>query len=236
MSIDTRLHADSYSKSRLQPHHRQKDYLCLADLALWLRSVAPSFDATRILDYGSGSAPYKSLFVGADYTCADFGLPSSERTLALSDDGMLSELADGSFDGVVSFQVLEHVPDTDAYLAEAYRVLSPGGRILLTTHGTFPKHSVPQDLWRWTEDGLVRAVSALGFEVERSVRLTNDFRALTQLALLRAPDTRFFVPIVSGINLLVSRVTRNAAVCSVPEPDGGLAVIVAVIASKKMQT
>lgn len=236
MSIDTRLHADSYSKSRLQPHHRQKDYLCLADLALWLRSVAPSFEATRILDYGSGSAPYKSLFVGTEYTCADFGLPASDRTLALSDDGMLAGLPDGSFDGVVSFQVLEHVPDTYAYLAEAYRVLSPVGRILLTTHGTFPKHSVPQDLWRWTEDGLVKAVSAVGFEVERSVRLTNDLRALTQLALLRAPDTRVFLPLVSGINLLVSKLTRNAAVCSEPEHDGGLAVIVAVIATKRRKT
>lgn len=37
------------------------------------------------------------------------------------------------FDVLVSFQVIEHVQDVDAYLAEAHRILRPGGRFFLTT-------------------------------------------------------------------------------------------------------
>ncbi len=38
-----------------------------------------------------------------------------------------------SFDGVVALSVIEHVPDVERGLAEMYRVLAPGGRMLVTT-------------------------------------------------------------------------------------------------------
>lgn len=41
--------------------------------------------------------------------------------------------AGGAFDLVCCFQVLEHLPDPARLLAEARRVLAPGGRLLLTT-------------------------------------------------------------------------------------------------------
>jgi SAM-dependent methyltransferase len=40
--------------------------------------------------------------------------------------------SDGSFDFVLSFDVLEHVPGYRAAIAEFYRVLKPGGRVLLS--------------------------------------------------------------------------------------------------------
>ena len=41
--------------------------------------------------------------------------------------------ADGSLDVVLSFDVLEHIPDTDAHLREVRRVLKTGGYYLLQT-------------------------------------------------------------------------------------------------------
>jgi SAM-dependent methyltransferase len=38
-----------------------------------------------------------------------------------------------AFDVVVSFDVFEHIPDSDAHLAEVWRVLCPGGYYLLQT-------------------------------------------------------------------------------------------------------
>ncbi len=41
--------------------------------------------------------------------------------------------ADGAFDVIESMDVIEHVPDAAAYLADLVRVLAPGGLILLVT-------------------------------------------------------------------------------------------------------
>jgi SAM-dependent methyltransferase len=40
---------------------------------------------------------------------------------------------DASFDCVVALSVIEHVPNVERGLAELYRVLAPGGRMLVTT-------------------------------------------------------------------------------------------------------
>lgn len=52
----------------------------------------------------------------------------------------LAQFADGSFDTIISFETLEHVEDPRALLAEFDRVLSPGGRIIV---------SVPND---WSDE------------------------------------------------------------------------------------
>lgn len=120
----------------------------------------------RVLDYGCAEIPYRDFF-GADveYVAADLeGNP--DATLILNPDGSVPA-EDQSFDSVMSTQVLEHVTDPGLYLSESFRVLRPGGRMLLSTHGIFGYHPDPVDYWRWTCAGLQRAVQEAGFEVER---------------------------------------------------------------------
>ena len=120
----------------------------------------------RVLDYGCAELPYRHLFpADADYLAAD--LPGNDdANVHIAPDGTVP-VADASCDVVISTQVLEHVGDPETYLRESFRVLRPGGRLLLTTHGMFVWHPDPVDYWRWTCQGLRRAVEDAGFEVRR---------------------------------------------------------------------
>jgi SAM-dependent methyltransferase len=154
---------DDIRKAR--PWHRYAHHI--RTLPARLEALAPQLrvgGGDRILDYGCADVPYRSFFdAAADYVAADLpGNPHADVELLA--DGTLP-CADREFDAVLSTQVLEHVADPRTYLAEAFRVLRPGGRILLSTHGTFIYHADPVDLWRWTCDGLRVEVERPGFEV-----------------------------------------------------------------------
>ena len=45
----------------------------------------------------------------------------------------LHNIESNSIDYVVTFQVIEHIQDDNYFLEEIYRVLKPGGKLLLTT-------------------------------------------------------------------------------------------------------
>jgi SAM-dependent methyltransferase len=120
----------------------------------------------RILDYGCADVPYRRFFAAdVQYLAAD--LPGNpDATVTIAADGTVP-VADASIDAVLSTQVLEHVADPALYLAECARVLRPGGRMLLSTHGLMVYHPDPVDYWRWTCDGLRVAVEQAGLRVVR---------------------------------------------------------------------
>lgn len=168
------LAQDEYVRQRIAPRPGDPDYLCLIDLLAAIKAVAPK-DARKILDYGCGGSPYRSLFPGAAYHRADLE-GGADLDFAYGEDSMLP--ADiGGYDLVLSSQVLEHVLDPDAYLAECLRVLKPGGKLLLTTHGSFWDHACPHDYWRWTAYGLKRTLERAGFQTDRLLKITANERA-----------------------------------------------------------
>jgi ubiquinone/menaquinone biosynthesis C-methylase UbiE len=61
----------------------------------------------------------------------------------------LHGLADNSFNTVVSFQVIEHIQDDDLFIKEIYRVLKPGGKLILTTPNR--KLSLTRNPWHIRE-------------------------------------------------------------------------------------
>ena len=83
----------------------------------------------------------------------------------------------GGYDLVLSTQVLEHVEDPVGYLNECHRVLVPGGRLLLTTHGLFEDHGCPYDYWRWTVYGLAKMIEQAGFDISEVKKITTGPRA-----------------------------------------------------------
>lgn len=96
---------------------------------------------TRCLDVGCGDGTTTGLWaqrVGADYLGVDISSGAVARTRALGlaaelvDDASRLPLESGSFDVAVCSEVLEHLFDPLAALAELRRVLRPDGRLIIT--------------------------------------------------------------------------------------------------------
>jgi SAM-dependent methyltransferase len=82
------------------------------------------------------------------------GTPGVEKADgARCEDATRLTFADGSFDLVVSSEMLEHVPDLEAAVAEIARVLRPGGRHVFTVPTTDDRPTIRRAV---VKDGAVR--------------------------------------------------------------------------------
>jgi SAM-dependent methyltransferase len=128
-----------------------------------------------LVDFGCGDMPYRPVIepkIGK-YLGVDLEMnPKAEHHI---DFDSKTTLPDNYADIVLSNQVLEHVDTPSGYLQEAYRILKPGGTIILTTHGYWFYHPTPNDYWRWTSAGLRKTVEAEGFNI-------NSFHGILGLA------------------------------------------------------
>ena len=120
-----------------------------------------------VLDAGAGRAPYRDLFAHAGYETADFLAVQGKRYAEPDYVCDLAEIPveDARFDHVVLTQVLEHVPDPAAVLAELRRVLKPGGTAWLTAPLFYAEHERPYDFFRYTQFGLRHLLEVAGLEV-----------------------------------------------------------------------
>ena len=129
------------------------------------------FVTGTVLDLGCGSRPYENCFngrvkrwVGADYPAS--GHPPAARVEVFA-DAMVLPFSDQSFDTVLCTQVLEHVPEPLDVLRESFRVLRPGGHLVLTAPQYNGLHGEPQDFYRYTKYGLEHLAKKAGFVVRR---------------------------------------------------------------------
>lgn len=95
--------------------------------------------ASKVLDVGAGSAPYRALFAHCDYKTQDFAQLREDqlRHRGYAPIDVVSEanaipVPDASFDVVICTEVLEHVPEPIAVVRELGRIVAPGGRLILT--------------------------------------------------------------------------------------------------------
>lgn len=188
---------------RLNPrwwHHARHSLVALRDTAhRVLRERVGLSPGQIVVDLGCGDCPYREWFLDAGCEYIDCDL-DGDVTVRIR-PGEPVPLADGVADGVVSFQVLEHVWDLDWYLYEAKRLLIPGGWLLLSTHGAWLYHPHPTDYRRWTADGISRELEQRGFAVELVCGLVGPLAWTTQFRLLGLREALRRVPLVGNILL-----------------------------------
>lgn len=184
--MDSRL-LDSGAR-RLNPRIWDSDYVLLKRIRESLESalvkyVHPLGASTKLVDYGCGDLPYKKLverYVSMYIACDLEGNKLAD--LHPDQDGRLP-LDSASIDVVMSIQVLEHVSDVESYLSECNRLLKEGGLLILSTHGWWTHHPYPQDLRRWTYEGLKYELGRFGFRVEKNYWMIGMLAYSSQLRI-----------------------------------------------------
>lgn len=112
----------------------------------------------RVVDLGCGASPYKEdiLKVADEYIGVDWENSFHEQRNVNVFANLAERLPfeDGFADTVVSFQVMEHLPEPDFFLSECHRILRPGGQMFLTVPFMWHVHESPYDYFRYTRYGL----------------------------------------------------------------------------------
>jgi len=123
----------------------------------------------RLLDLGCGFGrhAFEALRRGAHVVACDLGIDELQQVRATvaamwdadevapdvvletaNGDATHLPFADGAFDRVIASEVMEHIDDDVAALAELTRVLRPGGTIAITVPATLPERIC----WRLSSD------------------------------------------------------------------------------------
>jgi len=105
-----------------------KDRLGIYLMRWRIRTVLPHVRG-RLLDVGCGTNSLVRAYAGEGIGVDVY--PWEGVNLVVEDTAVLP-FADGSFDTVTIVAALNHIPNRAAVLAEAWRLLGPGGRLLVT--------------------------------------------------------------------------------------------------------
>jgi SAM-dependent methyltransferase len=156
-------------------------------LVAFVRSLGPVGTA---LDLGCGDGRLTAELDAHELTAADVSALALERARRRLPGARLVELEpdaplpleDNAFDLVLSAETLEHVRDVQLFLSESRRVLSPGGRLALTTPAAPPLMRPPDPLSphlrAFTRRSLRRLLDELGFELRSLRRRSGKLLAL----------------------------------------------------------
>lgn len=159
---------------------------------LFTRYALPLFrPGMRVLEVGPDGFPstYRRLVQVDDLDWQTLDIQPRDGSTHAAIDEYTFPFDEGSFDLVLSGQVLEHVRKVWRWFAEIARITRPGGRVVTISPVTWPYHEEPVDCWRIYPEGMRALYDEAGLEVEHC-----DWECLEPRGFLprvpRGPDDR----------------------------------------------
>ncbi|NIM12123.1 MAG: methyltransferase domain-containing protein [Candidatus Aminicenantes bacterium] len=133
-----------------------------------LKERLPLYVQGKLLDIGCGEKPY--LEMASPYVTGHIGIDrwdtySDKSNIDIFSTAYEIPCKNESFDSVLCTDVLEHLKEPGLALAEAYRILKPGGFGIYTVPLFWHLHEEPYDYYRFTRYGLKYLFEKNGFEV-----------------------------------------------------------------------
>lgn len=137
--------------------------------------VAQLAPGARVLDASAGTRPYAKYFRRQQYESCD--VPGGFYKCKHDFECLLDAIPrpDATYDAVVLTQVLEHVPNPMAVIAEIHRVLKPGGVLLISVPLNGPLHGEPWHFFQFTHYGLAELAQTHGYTLERIEKVGGAF-------------------------------------------------------------
>lgn len=172
------------------------------------------------LDIGAGRLAWRSLIAAsASRYIATDAFATHPDIAFLSDVQGNLPIADKTFDSAFCCSVLEHTREPWKAFDEFYRILKPGGKIILSVPFVYYLHGQPNDYFRFTRYGIENLAHKSGFEiVELSVVGGLGHSVLHALSMLTA-STLFHPSFPYAARGACSLLTRLARL--IDTADGG---------------
>ncbi|MCZ6836566.1 MAG: class I SAM-dependent methyltransferase [Planctomycetota bacterium] len=159
----------------------------------------------RVVDLGCGNAPYKDIILeqADEYIGVDWENSAHDQSQVDVFADLTKEIPLESdwADTLVSFQVMEHLPEPEFFLRECMRILKPGGRLYITVPFMWRVHEAPHDYFRYTRHGLEYLLSKVQFEQIEITEYTGFWQMFVlkfnyhSLRYAKGPLKYFWVPI-----------------------------------------
>ena len=140
-----------------------------------------NFLSGKLLDFGCGSKPYEKLFKNSNnYVGVEVSGNKKNLKSDIYYNGIALPFGNNTFDSILCTEVFEHVEQLDCVITELYRVLKPGGRMIVTTPFMCIEHEMPYDFRRFTFNGLINLMKKNNFKILKSQKLLNNFHVFFQ--------------------------------------------------------
>ena len=150
-----------------------------------------------VLDFGGGEATGYRRLLPPGIALRSVNISTEFRPTDLVAPGDPLPFADGHFDAVLSFNVLEHIHDDVSALAELARVLRPGGALHVIVPWMYPVHGHPDDFNRHTPSWWGATLDRLGFSGVAVLPLV--FGRRTSALMIRGRGDRAVRGLVEGL-------------------------------------
>ena len=131
----------------------------------FLAKFSPLYTGT-LYDLGAGESPYKDFFLqyATHYIAVDWsGSYHATKADIAADLNKPLPIDSSVADTVVSLSVMEHLCEPQMMLNEAFRILKPGGAMVLQVPWQWWIHEAPYDFFRYTPYGLNYLFEKAGF-------------------------------------------------------------------------